>query len=446
MRLRASIEVPKEAKARKSDIRPKDEPVRELLLDNIPVLVSPWSRKYGEWWKTKIGQIPRSLQRPDRIATLFQRPSDMPMLVNNSQHALPQLHQQPVSPRSSAPTLSDGHVSAESLAVGRRLSSFPPPAPAASPSAITSRVSQVQPSRSISPPSPPMQLSPDPAPWPILHTSSDSGHDYRAGTQYLADGKTNRPNGSIVPFMPMNGAYPVMPKSISQPQLQSPSRIMLDQSNMNPRKGSDVSDSQAASRSPLPASPLQDLETSNAGDEQSRRLSLPAISSLPMSIARKRDSNKPITAFGLDRQKATSDIGHAEYLRRKGTLSTISGSPPESPASSPGTESANSVPLPQKEWLTTDQEKEAFLKEARESAHLMQNRLGELPLTNGHRNVEGRVKTPLLLSRTISNLSPVRSISADYISLDAAVAGSGNDELYGQSSAAQQNLAIHSSK
>lgn len=64
MRLRAVLEVPKEAKLKKGEVREKDEPLKEIVLDNVPVIVSPWSRKQAEWWRTKIGKIPQNLQRP----------------------------------------------------------------------------------------------------------------------------------------------------------------------------------------------------------------------------------------------------------------------------------------------------------------------------------------------------------------------------------------------
>lgn len=65
MRLRAVVEVPKEAKLKRGEKREKEEPIKEIILDNVAVIISPWSKKQAEWWRAKIGTIPKNLQRPD---------------------------------------------------------------------------------------------------------------------------------------------------------------------------------------------------------------------------------------------------------------------------------------------------------------------------------------------------------------------------------------------
>lgn len=64
IRVRAVVEVPKEAKLKKGEVRAKEEPIKEIVLDNVAVIISPWNKKQAEWWRTKIGHIPSNLQRP----------------------------------------------------------------------------------------------------------------------------------------------------------------------------------------------------------------------------------------------------------------------------------------------------------------------------------------------------------------------------------------------
>lgn len=70
MRLRAVVEVPKAAKAKKGEARIKEEPIKEIVLDNVAVIVSPWSKKQAEWWRNKIVHIPQNLQRPSTAPVL----------------------------------------------------------------------------------------------------------------------------------------------------------------------------------------------------------------------------------------------------------------------------------------------------------------------------------------------------------------------------------------
>ena len=380
LRLRAFIEIPKEAKLRRSEgNRATEEPVKELLLDDIPVLVSPWSKKHGEWWKAKIGQIPPSLQRPDAPPKSLRYPPKLPPLVELQNLKL----QQPFETgESSARTSSDGHVSAESLATGRRLSSFPRNGSSLAPGGVVIGTSPAQP-RQDHPTSMPVSGS-----WP---DNENDNYDTASSSQPQPNGDTPlmKEYGQVVLPIPMNGAYPIMNKSTSQSQNQSPERLKMT-AFLN---GSQKYEDEPTPRIPSPSSSMgsssQDHWMPNTNETHTRRLSVPAISSLPMSIARRRDATQPVTAFHADRPKASSEVSHAEYFRRQGTLSTITGSPPESPAPSPGLDSFNSVV--------------------------------QAPFDNGHRNSGGRAGTLPSLSRSVSNPSPARTRSQDYTSLDTVM-------------------------
>lgn len=183
-----------------------------------------------------------------------------------------------------------------------------------------------------------------------------------------------------------------------------------------------------------------------------------AVSAVPMSPKRRsgRQSppaspfdSSPAPSIALPLQKSVSEYGIAGYPTRKNTLSTIAASPlssaPESPneLSSSGNGSL-STPLPQREWLSAEQEKERLYNEAKDRARATQEAAGntipgaamdrsssssspsistedEAGSPIMYKSVEGRAATPLSLMRTMSNPEPVRRNSRDLLSIDQAL-------------------------
>lgn len=136
LRVRAVVENPRESRFKRSGHQNNDQPVKEVVLDGIPVIVSPWSLSHGEWWKTKIGSVPPALQRPELEVT-----ASTDMRYNSQGAAMPSSSQK-LAPAVASDTLLRSlpargfdmpetqawkqSAQAASFARGRELSSFPP--------------------------------------------------------------------------------------------------------------------------------------------------------------------------------------------------------------------------------------------------------------------------------------------------------------------------------
>ena len=88
LHIRAALEIAKEKKslARRLSLysnngkdgdKPVEEGIKELVLDDVPILISPWSRKLGDWWRHKVGDIPAHLDRQPEV-TPMQHPQSPP--------------------------------------------------------------------------------------------------------------------------------------------------------------------------------------------------------------------------------------------------------------------------------------------------------------------------------------------------------------------------------
>lgn len=479
IRVRAVVEIPKEAKVKKSDPRPKEEAIKEIILDNIPVMVSPWSKKDGKWLVTeKIKQTPRNLQRPavspvpQETQTSSSAPTaQMPAQQQTSAQTSPPItnwaqlgsrangnaitddsastsrapERRASMPTTARPTQSSNTDSSSATASapvhplqpsstrsseddralaidrGKRLSSWPPPPPGGYPAI------------SVTAPSAPGSAFPSPINATAGNPSSMPRHESPPSNMERQT-KSDHGHSSVI-WRPPQAIASLDGHTANMRQSSPPSSYRMDGAYpsiaRSPSNGNHLGEL-SFGRPPVPQTHRrvfsdgpQQIRDSKRDDlpegaalsdiPDNRRASVPSLSQIPFGTGRRSSS-----LYGHQQFKPRMHVDTAQnngYPTRKNTLSTITGSLPSS-NSSPVTE-PKSDPIPQREWATAEQEKERLYNEAKERARITQEMAGNaMPEGPRYRSVQDRTPTPLSLMRSVSNPVPSRQGSYDMPNMD----------------------------
>lgn len=421
----------------RKELKLVEEQIKELIMDDIPVLISPWSSKLGEWYRSKLQEAPPHLLRPANAPT-----SPMQRLLSPSTKGadLPSVHipakrvaqspvdvasptfagsrpnftpnpaasresdftpkpaasrehrpaaasaMTPVEEQSEEPSIdeqsSDANrerVFSESLAAGRRLSSFPARVDGQD---IEARY------RPLSIQSPPLGAS-----------DMQNGFDrnavmQRQGEQQLRLTRSHdeqqagaRPVSSRMSMsqsmespvrdppnrLQMDGAYPVFPKPSPVVQQHQnaviPPRPTRAAPPPPPPAESDGVDSGGAAFGGESEADIG--STSDTGNSRQRE---PAVSKVPIHVSKRKsdDAMQPLMPSSVSNTNSAGippprisaprpKVTNMFSLMRSGTLSTITGSPPESPEDIMTRSPSLSFDTAAKQWPTAEQEKQRLV-------------------------------------------------------------------------------------